>query len=179
MFYLSVFHIYPKIFGTLWLAATNHSGVKNAPFRECIFIKSNLNGCRQLLVDGVSGILDGNRTAVPQVGNHRNRFAAVTTQGEQERIQFLIIGHDLPDDILFSFLCVRQIHGAPPFKQQLVSSNLRYYTTASNICQTLFCDSEPIFSSPSIPFLNLCNHTIAKFPQPAYNKKIFGKGVSP
>ena len=50
--------------------------------------------------------------AASAVGNHRNRFAAVATQGKEKCIQFFIIGIDVLNDILFAFLCIYQIHNS-------------------------------------------------------------------
>ncbi len=59
----------------------------------------------QLIVDVISAILDGNRTATSTAGNHRNRLTAVTAQREQEGVQLFIIGLDPLNDIFFSFFC--------------------------------------------------------------------------
>ena len=64
----------------------------------------------QLGVDAVSAVLYGHHAAASAPGNHRNGFAAVASQGEQECIQFFIIGIDALDNIFFTLLRVGQIH---------------------------------------------------------------------
>ena len=44
------------------------------------------------------------------MGDHGDGFTAVAAEGEQERIQLLVIGHDLANDVFVAFHCVGQIH---------------------------------------------------------------------
>ena len=46
------------------------------------------------------------RFKYPQTGNNRNGFAAVASQGKQKCIQFFVVCDDVPNDILFSLLCL-------------------------------------------------------------------------
>lgn len=63
------------------------------------------DGLCQLRVKIISAVFDGYGAAASAVGNHRNGFTTVATQGEQKRIQLFIVGLDPLNDILFSFLC--------------------------------------------------------------------------
>jgi hypothetical protein len=63
---------------------------------------SYLDGGSQLVVDIVSAVFDGYGAAAFSAGNHGNGLAAVAAQGEEEGIQFLIVGIDPPDNIFFS-----------------------------------------------------------------------------
>ena len=46
------------------------------------------NRFRQVSIHIVSGILDRNNTAAPDMGDHRNRFPAVTAQRKEKRSQY-------------------------------------------------------------------------------------------
>ena len=68
--------------------------------------RSDDNGLRQLLVDVVAAILDGDHAAASAPGDNGNGFAAVAAQGEEEGIELFIVGVDAPDDIFGTKLCV-------------------------------------------------------------------------
>jgi hypothetical protein len=90
------------------LFQTSHvPGTKGSSLSGCLFqhpVSFHRNGIRQLLVDAVSAILDGHHTSASAAGDHGNGFAAVATQRKQERIQFLIVGFNAPDDVFLSQL---------------------------------------------------------------------------
>ena len=69
----------------------------------CRFL--NDNGLRQLVVDVVSAVLDGNGAAASAAGDHRDRLAAVAAQGKQKSVQLFIVGFDPLNDVFFSDLC--------------------------------------------------------------------------
>ena len=69
---------------------------------------------RQLGIHAVSAVFDGNHTAAPAAGDHRDRLSAVATQGKQECIQFLVIGFDGPNDVFLAYLRGCQIHTLHP-----------------------------------------------------------------
>ena len=73
-------------------------------------LMSDDDGFCQLIVDVVSAVLDGYRAAAFAMGDYRNRFAAVTSEGKQKCIQFLVIGFDCLDDVFLAFHCFFQIH---------------------------------------------------------------------
>ena len=60
------------------------------------------DGFRQLIVDIVTTVLDGNRAAVTATGHHGDRLTGVATQGEEERIELIVIGFDGLDDVFLS-----------------------------------------------------------------------------
>ena len=66
-----------------------------------------------MTVNAVSAVLDGHHTAASAAGDHRNGFACVTAQGEQECVQFSITGLNGLDDVFLAFLCLHQIHSIP------------------------------------------------------------------
>ena len=63
---------------------------------------SHLNGSSQLVVDGVSAVLDGDGAAALAPGYYGDGFTAVAAQRKQKRIEFLVVGFDTADDIFFS-----------------------------------------------------------------------------
>ena len=70
----------------------------------------NQNGLRQLVVDIVSAVFDGNGAVAFLFGDDGDGFAAVATQGEEKFVQFLVVGFDGFDDIFLAFLGMSQIH---------------------------------------------------------------------
>ena len=68
--------------------------------------RSDDNGFRQLGVDVVAPILDGNHAAASAPGNHGDGLAAVAAQGEEEGVQLLVIGVDALDNVFGTKLCV-------------------------------------------------------------------------
>ena len=54
----------------------------------------NINSIGQAAVDVISSVFDGNGAASFKMGNHSYGFAAVATEREKERIEFIIIGFD-------------------------------------------------------------------------------------
>ena len=68
--------------------------------------RSDDNGLRQLLVDVIAAVLDGDHAAASAPGDNGNGFAAVAAQGEEEGIELFIVGVDAPDDIFGTKLCV-------------------------------------------------------------------------
>ena len=86
----------------------------------------NQDGGSQLVVDVVPAVLDGDHTAAPAAGDDRDGFAAVAAQRKQKRVQLLILGDDVPDDVFLAFQSVVEIHGTiPPFVKKLVGPNCR------------------------------------------------------
>ena len=72
--------------------------------------ESDSNGFRKLVIDIVSSVLDGNGAAAFSVCNNSDRLSAVTAKGEEESVEFFIVGFDGFDDILFAFNSIFQIH---------------------------------------------------------------------
>ena len=58
----------------------------------------------------VSSVLDGTDATALQMANDRDPFAAVTAEGKEKSVQFLVLGLDLADHVFFSVLCFAQIH---------------------------------------------------------------------
>ena len=81
----------------------------------------HLNGFRQLIVNGVSGVLDGDRAAATLPADDSDRLSGIAAQGEQELVQLLIVGHDCTDDILLAHLGRPQIHRHPSRQLVVVS----------------------------------------------------------
>ena len=75
------------------------------------------------MVDVVPAVLDGDDAAFFQMGNDGNGFAAVASKRKQKRVQFFVVRDDVPDDILFSFLSMDEIHVGSAFRWWLVNSN--------------------------------------------------------
>ena len=67
-------------------------------------VPSNDDRSRQLIVDVVSGILDGNGAAAPAAGDHRDGLACIAAQGKQKAIEFFIVRFDPLNDVLLAFL---------------------------------------------------------------------------
>ena len=66
---------------------------------------SNDDRTRQLIVDVVSGILDGNGTAAPAAGDHRDGLACIAAQGKQKAIELFVIRFDPFHCVLLAFFC--------------------------------------------------------------------------
>ena len=73
----------------------------------------------QFRVDAVSAILYGYYAAAPTAGYHRDRFATIAAQGEQKRVEFLVIRFDPLNDVGLSFLCGPQVHTFHPIQFSL------------------------------------------------------------
>ena len=61
----------------------------------------------ELIIDAVSSFFDGDHASASVTGDHRDRFAAVTTQREEKSIHFLVVRFKTRDDVLSAFFCVR------------------------------------------------------------------------
>ena len=83
-------------------------------------VSSDNDGLGELIVDVVAGILNGYSAALSPAGDYGDGLTAVTAQGEQKRIQLLIISFDPLNDILFTFLCSCQIHGYHSFPHMII-----------------------------------------------------------
>lgn len=68
------------------------------------------NGGSELVVDVVSSVFDGYDTASFETGDDRNRFSCIATERKEERVEFIIFGFDLFDDVFFVFKSVGKIH---------------------------------------------------------------------
>ena len=85
-------------------------GKKSDPRDHFSLLSLNNNGCRQLFIDAVAAILDGEHTAAPTPGNNRHRLAAVTAKGKEKGIQVFVIGFDALDDVFPAFRCCSKRH---------------------------------------------------------------------
>ena len=94
----------------LWLVIANRALKTISGLSSAFIIWSDNNCLRQLIVDVVSAVLDGNCTAVLPPCDNGDRFTAVTAQRKQKCIQLFIISFDPLNNVLFAFLCMRQIH---------------------------------------------------------------------
>ena len=59
-----------------------------------------------MLVNVVSAVLHGDHATASAALYHTDGFTAVAAKGEQERIEFLIIGLDGADDVLLPNFCL-------------------------------------------------------------------------
>jgi hypothetical protein len=84
----------------------------------------NQNGFRQLIINGIPPILNGNGTAAPAARYDRDGFSTIATQRKQERIQFFILSFDRFDPIFLSRQRVLQIHGASSLHFKLATAYL-------------------------------------------------------
>ena len=77
---------------------------------------SDDDGLRQLRVDVITGVLDGNDAAAFQMGDDSDGLTAVTAKRKQKRVQLFVIGFDPLNDVLLANLCSAQIHNSSPIK---------------------------------------------------------------
>ena len=84
------------------------------------FLFGDDDGLRQLLVDVVSAVLNGNGQIPPAPGDHGDGLTAVAAQGEQKAVEFLVVCFDPLNDIFLTLLCIYQSHIYHPL---LVAAN--------------------------------------------------------
>ena len=76
----------------------------------------------------ISAILNGNGASTLAVRDHRDRFAAIASQGEQKSVELFVVALDFFHDIFFSFYRSAQIHLLFSLSDiRLAFANLRDY----------------------------------------------------
>ena len=90
---------------TRLLGVANSYPKGNQLTAPCVSSKDDRS--RQLIVDVVSGILDGNGTAAPAAGDHRDGLACIAAKGKQKAIQLFVIRVDPLHCVLLAFFCAR------------------------------------------------------------------------
>ena len=77
---------------------------------------SNADRLCKLIVDIVSGILDGHGDTALAPCDHRDRLAGIAAEREQECVQLLIVGDDALDDIFLPKQRIGQVHKYTSFR---------------------------------------------------------------
>ena len=85
-----------------------------------LFVKSDYNSFRQLVVNAVASVFYGNYTSASAAGYDGDLFTAVTAERKQKGIKLFVIGFDSLNYIFAAFLCTSEIH----ISHRFVSVNL-------------------------------------------------------
>jgi hypothetical protein len=71
-----------------------------------------LDGFGQIVIKGITPILDGYDDAASAARNDRDRSAAVAAKRKKEGVELLVLGVDGGDDIFFSLFGLSKVHDA-------------------------------------------------------------------